>query len=641
MSTERILICGDRNYQNEKIIYNVIKEFDKDTVIIHGNCRGVDKLAGKVGENLGMKIEVYDADWNRYGKGAGPIRNKQMLVQGKPTLVIAFHKNYENSKGTKNMIKQANNDGLFIILYDDASSDGLFIYDNVFKKYPIEEVESLGVFDNKLYFPNKKNIRSYGKKTDKILIGWLEEILDKIEPNNKNKDKIIIETKKILYKKIESFGNYIDITLIQCLGISVLLNVINFSPYIISDITAQDMTFWTGGACTEFLIIKMKDDIDSKIFSENAKKVNSDNFKNIKRFCDNPSLDTLILIPGKYMKFMLSIIKKIWEENYISNDPNKVDQIFSIYVKLKNLRFNLDKKKIKDMTQYELDYLIFKSKFIYKKQQVNIKCNIDEKKNELKSFEIIRSGEKLIFNKKKFLTSGASGQIYIYTSGKINYIVKQMTINDPENLLIDYFNDIYNCGIINALSLCKLESGSFVLLELMEGDLYNKKFSKKEIEYIIDTIRMQLQCLIDIESPFVLGYLDLKLGNILFKGKGDNLVVKLGDLGSMYKIWSNEYASTYPCYYNIKNFKGTSIEWYEEKHIVPCMRYLLGRIAVILSGVYKKFKISDEFILDKQGPFIASPMRKQMSEELVREFGDKYKNLLWDLDSDKRTTLYN
>ena len=56
------------------------------------------------------KINVYHADWTKYNKAAGPIRNKLMLEAGKPDLVIAF----PGGNGTINMIKQAKEAGIRI-----------------------------------------------------------------------------------------------------------------------------------------------------------------------------------------------------------------------------------------------------------------------------------------------------------------------------------------------------------------------------------------------------------------------------------------------------------------------------------------------------------------------------------------------
>ena len=64
----------------------------------------------------GYKYEDYPADWDRFGRAAGPIRNKQMLDEGKPTLVIAVHEDISKSKGTKNMVEQAEKRGIDVLV---------------------------------------------------------------------------------------------------------------------------------------------------------------------------------------------------------------------------------------------------------------------------------------------------------------------------------------------------------------------------------------------------------------------------------------------------------------------------------------------------------------------------------------------
>jgi hypothetical protein len=62
------------------------------------------------------QIKPYPADWDKYGKAAGPIRNKQMLDEGNPEKVIAFR--FKNSRGTQNMINQAEKAGIKTIVID-------------------------------------------------------------------------------------------------------------------------------------------------------------------------------------------------------------------------------------------------------------------------------------------------------------------------------------------------------------------------------------------------------------------------------------------------------------------------------------------------------------------------------------------
>ena len=101
----RVLICGDRHWKDYKMIFDEVSKIDNVEVIIHGAARGADTLGGKVADNLNIPTEVYPAQWNEYGRSAGPIRNMQMLTEGRPDIVLAFHPNIVSSKGTKHMVK--------------------------------------------------------------------------------------------------------------------------------------------------------------------------------------------------------------------------------------------------------------------------------------------------------------------------------------------------------------------------------------------------------------------------------------------------------------------------------------------------------------------------------------------------------
>jgi hypothetical protein len=121
----RVLICGSRDYgfklEQRDQVFNVIAEETEtlknpytseyeNLTIIQGGAKGVDKAAGHWAVGNNVPQEVYPADWEKYGKAAGPIRNKQMLDEGKPDLVIAFIN--PGSKGTRNMIDQAKKAGV-------------------------------------------------------------------------------------------------------------------------------------------------------------------------------------------------------------------------------------------------------------------------------------------------------------------------------------------------------------------------------------------------------------------------------------------------------------------------------------------------------------------------------------------------
>jgi hypothetical protein len=84
---------------------------------IHGDATGADTLADGIAEGMGFKVRPVPAHWRHtddcvngckevVGKAAGPIRNKKMLDM-RPDIVLAFHSDFENSKGTRHMVALA------------------------------------------------------------------------------------------------------------------------------------------------------------------------------------------------------------------------------------------------------------------------------------------------------------------------------------------------------------------------------------------------------------------------------------------------------------------------------------------------------------------------------------------------------
>lgn len=131
----RILICGGRDFANpipydhseankpkmdqyrylhkklDEIICPLSKSFKNgtdedwllnDITIIAGKAKGVDTAAINWAICNWVLFEEYPADWKKYPKAAGPIRNQQMIDEGKPDLGIAF----PGGKGTKDMVSR-------------------------------------------------------------------------------------------------------------------------------------------------------------------------------------------------------------------------------------------------------------------------------------------------------------------------------------------------------------------------------------------------------------------------------------------------------------------------------------------------------------------------------------------------------
>jgi hypothetical protein len=114
----RIVITGDRNWDDYEYIYGVLSDLPEDTEILHGDCRGVDKLAERAAKELfTIPPKAFPADWDTHGPSAGPKRNRAMLDE-QPDEVLAFHDNIYRSKGTKDCLNEAKRRGINFILYD-------------------------------------------------------------------------------------------------------------------------------------------------------------------------------------------------------------------------------------------------------------------------------------------------------------------------------------------------------------------------------------------------------------------------------------------------------------------------------------------------------------------------------------------
>jgi len=98
-----IIIAGSRDFSDRELMTKTLDSLitdKKDIKIIHGDARGADKMAGEYAKVNNIPYEAYPADWDKYKKAAGPIRNREMSKVGNE--LVAFWDGI--SPGTKNMI---------------------------------------------------------------------------------------------------------------------------------------------------------------------------------------------------------------------------------------------------------------------------------------------------------------------------------------------------------------------------------------------------------------------------------------------------------------------------------------------------------------------------------------------------------
>jgi hypothetical protein len=114
----RLLVCGSRTWTDRPRLWQVLDRLvtahgDGQGVLIEGDARGADRLAGQLARERGWRLERYPADWTRQGKAAGLRRNTRMLQQGRPDLVVAFTVGpLAASRGTADMVRRAQEAGV-------------------------------------------------------------------------------------------------------------------------------------------------------------------------------------------------------------------------------------------------------------------------------------------------------------------------------------------------------------------------------------------------------------------------------------------------------------------------------------------------------------------------------------------------
>lgn len=114
----RVLVCGGRSYGKRLTMYAELDKLLADIeVLIHGAAPGADTVADQWAESRGVPRQPFPAKWKELGKRAGPVRNAQMLADGKPDVVIAF----PGGDGTDDMVKKARAAGVRVIFGDQPA----------------------------------------------------------------------------------------------------------------------------------------------------------------------------------------------------------------------------------------------------------------------------------------------------------------------------------------------------------------------------------------------------------------------------------------------------------------------------------------------------------------------------------------
>lgn len=113
MKKIRVIVAGTRTFKNYKLLEKTLDFLlqnykHQDIEIVSGGAWGADFWGEHYATEKGIQKKVFNADWNQFGKAAGPIRNAKMADYG--THCVVFWDGV--SRGSANMINVAKAAGL-------------------------------------------------------------------------------------------------------------------------------------------------------------------------------------------------------------------------------------------------------------------------------------------------------------------------------------------------------------------------------------------------------------------------------------------------------------------------------------------------------------------------------------------------
>lgn len=107
----KVIIAGSRDFNNYALLkdkLSTILSTQTDVEIVSGTANGADKLGERYAKENNLPVALFPADWDKYGKKAGYLRNKQMAEYADALVCFWDGK----SKGSKLMIELATELGL-------------------------------------------------------------------------------------------------------------------------------------------------------------------------------------------------------------------------------------------------------------------------------------------------------------------------------------------------------------------------------------------------------------------------------------------------------------------------------------------------------------------------------------------------
>jgi len=110
----KTIIAGTTTIKDFDVVKAAIEKSGFEiSEVVSGSARGVDSLGELWAKRRNIPVTRFPAEWSRYGRSAGPIRNRQMAEYAEALIAVWNGR----SRGTRDMIRQARRNGLKVFIF--------------------------------------------------------------------------------------------------------------------------------------------------------------------------------------------------------------------------------------------------------------------------------------------------------------------------------------------------------------------------------------------------------------------------------------------------------------------------------------------------------------------------------------------
>ena len=112
-------IVGSRDWVDRKVIFDFVGGLYVGTMVVSGDCRGVDRFVREAAAFFKMGFEGLPANWGKYGVGGGPVRNDVLVRFGLDVLVVFIKSNSVYGDGSSDVMRRACKFGVPVVIFNE------------------------------------------------------------------------------------------------------------------------------------------------------------------------------------------------------------------------------------------------------------------------------------------------------------------------------------------------------------------------------------------------------------------------------------------------------------------------------------------------------------------------------------------